>query len=243
MEKVRLISQTDPKSPIAEAFRTLRTNIQFTNIDKDIRIIVVTSSQPREGKSTVATNLAFSLGQEEKKVLLIDGDMRKPTIHKPFRISNLYGLTNIIIGNRVLEEVLYSSEASNSSLFILPTGPIPPNPAELINSKRMRTFLKEAKSKFDILVIDAPPVGLFTDAAILSTFADGVIFVSAVGETNTDVSIRAKGLLDNVKANILGVVLNKVPLDRDKKARYGYYGYGSYRSETVDRRKPKRGRR
>lgn len=240
VRNIGLITQTNPKSPMAEAFRTLRTNIQFANIDEEIESMVITSGQPSEGKSTVAINLALTIGQGGKRVLLIDCDMRKPTIHKTFRISNLFGLTNILMGTKTLEEVLYSQEERLGSVYVLPSGSLPPNPAELLGSNRMKQFLQKAKEKFDMIVIDAPPVGLFTDGAILSTLVDGVIFVAAAGEADIETTQRAKERLDKVNANILGVVLNKVEMDSRAQSDYDHYGQASFHNKSAAKRKKRR---
>lgn len=242
MENIRIITHSNPHAPIAEAFRTLRTNIQFSNIDKDMKTLVITSGSPSEGKSTVASNLAYTMGQENKKVLLIDCDMRKPTIHKAFRISNILGLTDILLGEKTMDEVVYQGETDVGGLHVVTSGPIPPNPAELLNSKRMKNFLKEMEEEFDTIILDAPPIGLVTDAAVLSTIVDGVILVTAVGEADLEATKRAKELLDKVKANIIGVVLNKIPIKGINAYRYGYYKYGGYYGQEEEPKKKSRRR-
>lgn len=237
---LKLITQRNPKSPVSEAFRTLRTNIQFSNIDKNITTIVVTSAGPNEGKSTVAANLAYTIGQEDRKVLLIDCDMRKPTVHKAFRITNLFGLTNILMEEKSIDDVVYTGKDEFGGLYVLTSGPIPPNPAELLNSTKMERFLKEARAEYDMIILDAPPVGIVTDAAILSTIADGVILVAASGEANIDETKRGKELLDKVNAHIIGAVLNKIPMEDMSQYRYGYYAYGE---ENLDEREKRPGKR
>ncbi len=222
-----IVTHENPKSPIAEAFRTLRTNIQFSSIDKEINSIVITSSGPEEGKSTVAVNTAATMAQAEKKILLVDCDLRKPVIHTFFGILNPQGLTNILSEGLAIEDVIFEPE-SDSNLHVLTAGPIPPNPAELLGSKRMREFLKDAKTKYDTIILDSPPIGMVTDAAILSTEADGTILVCAVGQAEIEAAKRAKDLLDKVDANILGVILNKVPVGQGGYYKYHYQNYYAY---------------
>lgn len=224
IEQGKIMTLKDPKSPVSEAFRTLRTNIQFSNIDKDVKVIMVTSSTPGEGKSTVISNLGNTMAGTDKKVLIIDCDLRKPVLHKRFKLSNMEGLTNVLMGDKVLSEVIQECEEAEN-LNILTSGPIPPNPAELLGSKKMKEFIKMAKEKFDIVIIDTPPVGLVTDAAVLSTRVDGVLLVTAAEQTDIEVIRRGKGALERVNANIIGIVLNKVPLTSRTYYKYGYYQY------------------
>ncbi|MBU5436772.1 CpsD/CapB family tyrosine-protein kinase [Tissierella sp. MSJ-40] len=242
MRQDKLITQTNPKSPVSEAFRTLRTNIQFSNIDKDIKTIVVTSSSPSEGKSTIAANLANTIAQGEKKVLLIDCDLRKPRVHKVFGLSNLEGLTNVIVGEKKLSEVVHNSEELKD-LYIVSSGPIPPNPAELLGSKRMKDFLDSIKEEYDMVILDTPPIGLVTDSAVLSTIVDGTILVTAVGQTDVEVVKRAKELLEKVNANIIGVILNKVPTEGRGYYKYHYYQYYNYSYYEEDDNKKGKKRR
>lgn len=215
-----MISIKNPKSAAAEAFRTLRTNIQFSSFDEELKTIVVTSTQPEEGKSTVVSNLAIAMAQGGKKVLLIDCDLRKPSIHKRFGISNQEGLTSLLAKEKTLEETIKASNISN--FYILTSGPVPPNPAELLGSKRFRAFIKEISEVFDIILLDAPPVLAVTDAQILSAFCSGVIFVAGYGQAEKQAIVRAKELVDKVSGKILGVVINKVPAQSKS---YYYYNY------------------
>lgn len=215
----KVITYENPKSPISEAFRTLRTNIQFSSIDKEISSIVITSSGPGEGKSTVSVNTAMTMAQSGKKVLLVDCDLRKPKVHTFFRLFNGQGLTNILSEGLDIKEAVYEPDMEKN-LHVLTAGPIPPNPAELLGSRRMKKFVKESETIYDMIILDSPPVGLVTDSAILSTVASGTILVCAVGQAEVEASMAAKGLLEKVDANILGVVLNKVPVKQG-----GYYKY------------------
>lgn len=226
----KLIVQNNPKSPVSEAYRTLRTNIQFASFDKSIKTILVTSSGPQEGKSTTAGNLALTLAETSQRVLMIDCDLRRPTLHKNFRISNRSGLSNLLIENLRIEDVVVKH---GEKLDLLPSGTIPPSPAEMLSSNRMKSFLEEMKNVYDYIVLDTPPVIAVTDAQILSTMADGVLLVASSGEVEREALIRAKDLLQRVNANILGVVLNKVEV----KGRRGYGYYYYYGSDKEGKKK------
>ncbi|SKA88654.1 capsular exopolysaccharide family [Caloramator quimbayensis] len=228
-----IILKKHPKSPISEAYRTLRTNIQFASFDKEVKVILVTSSGPSEGKTTTASNLAYTLSETSKKVLLVDCDLRKPKIHKIFKISNQTGLSNILIEDYDLSTAI---KKADNNLYVLTAGTLPPNPVEMISSKKMSDFIEKVKDEYDYIILDTPPVVSVTDAQILSTMADGVILVVSSGEANKEAAIRAKELLLNVNAKILGVVLNK--LDIASKGGYGYRYYYYY-SEDEGKRKRK----
>jgi len=228
-----LIVEKEPKSIAAEAYRTLRTNIQYSSFDNNIKTILVTSSGPAEGKSTTAGNLALSMAQSDKKVLIIDCDLRKPTVHKKFNISNEKGLSNYLIGEVKLDEVMTKY---SDNLYLLTSGTIPPNPAEMLSSKKMKEFLESMKNQFDSIIIDSPPVLAVTDAQILSTIVEGVLLVVATGETEKEATIKSKELLKKVSANILGVVMTKMPVNTGKGYGYGY-GYGYYYYYGEDHKK------
>lgn len=214
------IVEKNPKSPVAESYRTLRTNIQFSSFDKDIKTIVVTSAAPGEGKSTTIGNLAIVMAQSGKKVLLIDCDLRKPSLHKKFRITNQAGLTNILLFDVDPMDILHKHM---DNLYILTTGQLPPNPAEVVASNRLKKFIEEMKNHFDYILIDSPPLIAVTDSQILSSFCDGTLLVVSSGEAERETVKRAKDLLNKVNANIIGVVLNK--LDLKSRKGYGYYYY------------------
>nr|WP_156112669.1 CpsD/CapB family tyrosine-protein kinase [Halobacillus sp. BBL2006] len=216
-----LIANDNPKSPISEQFRTIRTNLQFTSIDKDLETMLVTSASPSEGKSITTANTAVVFAQQGKKVLLIDADLRKPTIHYTFRTDNTYGLSNYLVGNRSIFDLVRESEIEN--LDILPCGPIPPNPSELLGSRKMEKFIREAKQSYDMVIFDTPPVLAVTDSQVLSRFVDGVMLVVRSKQTEQEAAHKAKELLLKSKANILGAVLN----DKDIKSSNYYYYYGS----------------
>lgn len=216
-----LIVQEDPRSIISEQFRTIRTNIKFSMPDDELKTIVVTSASMKEGKSTISANIACMFAQEGKKVLLIDGDMRKPTVHYTFTLKNVYGLSNLLTKQCTIEETMQESDVEG--LTIITSGPIPPNPAELIASKQMESLLDSLKEEFDYIIFDAPPVLSVTDAQIFSNKCDATILVINSGETQKNAIVKAKELLDLSKANIIGVVMNNVNLKKDHYY-YQYYG-------------------
>ncbi|WP_251034432.1 CpsD/CapB family tyrosine-protein kinase [Priestia megaterium] len=214
-----LISLTNPKSSIAEQFRTVRTSIEFSSVDTDLRSVVVTSPSPGEGKSTITANLAVVFAQQGKRVLLIDSDLRKPTVHYTFHIENHIGLTNILTRQATLEKAVKTTRQEN--LWVLTSGPIPPNPSELLGSKGMNTLLEKAKNEYDFIILDSPPVLAVTDAQVLSNLTDGTVLVINSENTKTDSAKKAKELLESAKAKILGVVLNN---KKEEDNLYYYYG-------------------
>lgn len=218
-----LITVTKPNSVIAEQFRTIRTNIQFSMVDKDLKTIIFTSSGPYEGKSTVASNIASVFADQGKKVVLIDADMRKPTVSKTFKIQNTLGLSSLITSRdmKVSEVVQHIPEAG---LDIITSGPIPPNPSELLNSNRMNEVIEELEAYYDLVLFDMPPVVSVTDAQIMATKTDGVVFVMRRNIAHKEDVMHAKELLDMVHANVLGVVFNGAEKKTDRS--YDYYGYG-----------------
>jgi protein-tyrosine kinase len=213
-----LITLTSPKSPISEQYRTIRTNIQFSTVDRSIRSILVTSSGPGEGKSTTSANLAVVFAQQGKKVLFIDADMRKPTVHYTFRLDNHVGLTNVLTKQVSLEYAVKSTEQEN--LDVLTSGPIPPNPAELLGSRSMEELLKQAFTHYDLVLFDTPPVLVVTDAQILANLCDGIVLVVSSGKTEIEAAQKTKEALANAKGKLLGVVLNNKKI---KESQYYYY--------------------
>ena len=218
---MKITSYTNPKSPIAEAYRSIRTNIEFSNIDKDLKVIMITSTQPNEGKSTVISNLAATFASlENKRVLIIDGDLRNPSIHKMFGVSNLSGIIDVLTGQKDVSKCIEPTKIEG--LDILKVGKVPPNPSEMLQSNKMKNFIEVVKEYYDYVFIDAPPVGVVTDASIISQYADGVILLVGSNETDIEAAKISKERLENVGANILGVVLNKF---ENEGSAYGYYGY------------------
>lgn len=226
------VVEKKPKSIAAESYRTLRTNIQYSSFDNEYRTIVVTSSEPGEGKTVTVGNLALALAQGENKVLLVDCDMRKPSIHKNFRISNESGLTDLLLHKKTMEQVMVNY---NKNLTIVPAGRVSPNPSEMLGSRAMGTFLEEMKNHFDYIVMDTPPLGAVTDAQVLSTKVDGTILVVKAGATKKDAVMNSVNLIKKVNGNIIGTVLNGVEQSKNKY----YYYYGSEDSEAKSSKKRK----
>lgn len=217
-----LISFYKPKSTIAEQYRTIRTNIDFSQVSGELKTIMVTSAGPGEGKSTTAANIAVTMAQQGKNVLLIDADLRKPTMQYTFRLSNTHGLTTLLTKQSIFEDTIQKSEVEH--LFLLTSGPIPPNPAELLSSPAMESFVKHALTLFDIVIVDTPPVLAVTDAQILANTCDGTVFVTRSGVTEKEAAIKAKDLLKKAKARLLGAVLNGKPTSKSDSHYYYYYG-------------------
>lgn len=220
MEGLNLVTQNDPKNPGAEAYRVIRTGIQFAQAGKELQTIALTSCTPNEGKSTTIANLAVVLTQAGKSVLLIDCDMRNPTVHKNFNLSNKVGLSSCISMGTALSDAV--QKTSIEGLYALTGGVIPPNPSELLGSEQMKNVLQRAKEQYDYVLIDTPPVMPVTDALIVSRFVDGMILVIASAEVKVEMARDVKNQLVNAGANILGVVLNKV------RSEHHGYGYGYY---------------
>ncbi|MFP7470586.1 CpsD/CapB family tyrosine-protein kinase [Niallia taxi] len=218
--KRKLVAKFDPKSPISEQYRTIRTNILFSSVDEEIRSLMVTSSGPGEGKSTTTANLAVVFAQQGKTVLLVDADLRKPTVHYTFNLTNMTGLTSVLTNQMGLMEVVNKTEESN--LYILPSGPIPPNPSELLGSKAMHNFMEQAFEEFDLVIFDTPPVLAVTDAQILGNLCQGSVLVVSSGKTEKDSLLKTKELLTATNGKLLGVVLNNKKAD--KNGNYYYYG-------------------
>lgn len=217
----RIISSINPKSPITEQYRTIRTNIEFMMADRGYKTILVTSAEAGAGKSTLMSNLAVVFAQQGRKILLIDADIRKPAVHITFRTSNSVGLTNVLSRQTLLSNALQKTHLSDN-LSVLTSGPIPPNPSELLGSLAMEEMIENAKKHFDIVLVDAPPIIGLTDAQILSRWVDGVIIVARANQTKKEDLARAKKLLDQVQANVIGSVLTSYATK--DTAYYYYYG-------------------
>lgn len=218
--KNELIVEKRPKSTISEDIRTIRTNLEFSLVD-DAKTIMITSSVPGEGKSFISSNLAAAFAQNNKKTLLMDCDMRLGRAHKIFEVSNKKGLSNLIIkldDDTAYEEYIQKTDVKN--LFVLPRGMVPPNPSELLSSKRFVKLIKDLKKVFDHIILDSVPVNGLSDALVISKVADKVIIVSRYGKTDIADLENTKKSLDNVGANLAGVVINSVPKARSK---YGNY--------------------
>lgn len=217
---VSLITMVDPSSPISEQYRTIRTNIQFaSSADKQIKTIVVTSSGPGEGKSTTSANLAVVFAKSGQRVLLVDADMRKPTVYKTFSLNNASGLSTVLSTSTSVLEAAQKTVIDN--LSVLTSGPKPPNPSELLGSARMNQVMEEAKNLYDVVIFDMPPVVAVTDAQIMASKADGTILVVRENVARKESLTKARDLLNMVQARIIGVVYNGAEHAKDS----GYYYY------------------
>jgi capsular exopolysaccharide synthesis family protein len=228
-ETTALAMIEDARSPIAESYRHLRTSLLLSSAGQPPKTILVTSSQPSEGKTTTAINTAFMLAQTGAEVLIVDCDLRRPRLHAHFEIPNTRGLTNWLSGDNDVEGLLQTYE-KQQNLKLLTSGPVPPNPAELLGSDEMRKLLTTLGERFTHIIIDSPPVISFTDASILSTMADGVVLVVHGGKSSRAVVRRAKQQLLDVGAHLFGVVLNNVKMETHDYYYSGYYS--SYYSDA-----------
>ena len=217
-----IISYNDPKSVISEQYRAIRTNIEYSNVDQNTKTILVTSSDKNEGKTTTVSNLAVSFANLNKKVLLIDCDLRNASIHKMFRLNNIYGLTDILAKDRAVDKCIQKTELEN--LYVLTAGAIPPNPAEILSSEKMKNLIEDLKNIYDYIFIDTPPIGLVTDAGVLSSFIDGVVLVVKSESVEKKYLEETKKKLDAVDARILGAILNSYKSEQKDYNYYSYYG-------------------
>lgn len=218
-ERVSLVTMANPRSNSSEAYRKLRTNIQFSSIDNQIQTVMIASASSGEGKTTTIGNLAVTYAQEGKKVLLVDTDLRKPAVHLMFNVPNHIGLTSVLSSQYKVTEVL--RETGVEGLHVLSSGPIPPNPSEMIGSRKMTALLEDLKQDYDVILFDTPPVLTVTDALIISSLCDGVILVVSAGKVKKDLVKKAKAHLEHVNARILGAVLNNVQTPKSRNVSYG----------------------
>jgi succinoglycan biosynthesis transport protein ExoP len=237
------IAMHEPRSPVSEAFRSLRTNIQFATVDKPIKTILVTSPSPQEGKSTVATNLAVVLAQGDSRVVLLDTDLRRPMIHKLLNLPNQGGVSGLILQLQVYLDGKINLNGGLQQTVVrglraMPSGKLPPNPAELLASDKMSKVIQEVRNDSDVVVMDSPPVLAVTDASVLASRVDGVLLVLRPGVTKLAAARGAVEQLKRVGANLLGVVLNNVEFKRSGHYYYHYKGYyynynGHYGEKTA----------
>lgn len=214
-----LVTVVQPRSPVSEAYRQLRTNIQFYSLDRSIQTLLVTSASPEDGKSTTLANLAVTFAETGRTAIAVDCDLRRPSLHRLFGLPNEAGLTTVIREEKTLNDVVLSTDVPH--LRVLPSGPLPPNPSELLGSQRMERVVDSLRGAADVVLFDSPPTISVTDAAVLGAKMDGVLLVVSVGKTKRDHVTRAKQLLERVNAKVLGVVLNNVKFDGSL---YRYYG-------------------
>jgi non-specific protein-tyrosine kinase len=230
-----LITIAEPRSPVSESFRSVRTNLQFTSVDKPIRTLLITSPSPSDGKTTIAANLGVVIAQNGKRVALIDADLRRPNIHKVFDIPNRMGLSGLFVMPEVnLDGSL--QKTVTEGLYTLPAGDVPPNPAELLGSEKLSEILRLVSEKADMVIIDSPPIVAVTDSAVLAHRVDGVILVVKPGVTKMAAARQAFEQLNRVGANVVGVILNEVDFAQSRYHYYQYkgyyYGYRSYYDES-----------
>ena len=217
----------DSRSPVAEAFRVLRTNLQFAAVDKKLKVILVTSASPNEGKSTVVEYLAQAISQTGKKVMVLDADLISPTLHRYFSIPNQSGLSNLIVGDA--DSTVFACLKEYPNLSVITTGPIPPNSSELLGSTRMKHLMDRLRKEYDMVIMDTPPILPVTDAVVASSLADGVILVVQAGRTRSGDVHRAQEVLEEAHANLLGVVLN-----RSRRRVNDYYNTRTYGASSTD---------
>jgi protein-tyrosine kinase len=224
------VAITNGRSAASEAYRTLRTNIQFMTLDNLTKSLLVVGAHPGCGKTTTVVNLSLALAQAGSSVLLVDTDLRRPKLHNIFSCKNFFGLTTMLI-----EEDLNMNAARHKTLIpnldVMPSGPVPPNPAELLASRKMKKALKEFMQRYDYVILDSPPMLNMADASILSSLADATLLVVAYGETTREEAIKLHQQLQMAKANVIGVVINGIPPHQNP---YGYYGY--YQEEPVEKK-------
>ncbi len=215
---MNLITLTDPRSPVAEAYRTLRTNLSFYSLDHPIRSLVVTSPMPDEGKSTTVANLAVTMAQSGRRTILVDCDLRRPRLHTLFGLPGEPGLTNLALAETT-QPPLQKTAVEN--LLLLASGPKPPNPADLLGSKMIDRVIETLMEQADIILFDAPPVLAVTDATVLGAKVDGVLLVVTAGKTRRDHATRAKQILETANVRIIGATLTNAPKDTGVGAYYG----------------------
>lgn len=224
-----LITHRDPMAAPSEAFRVLRTNLQFMGLDKPLKSILVTSASPGEGKSTVVANLAVAFAQTGASVCLVDADLRRPMVAKIFGLDNYTGLTTALVGGAASEGAVRTTEING--LAVVTSGPIPPNPAELLGSGKMERFIRSLEEHYEMVLVDSPPVLAVADAAVLAPKVGGVVMVTRAGKVARQQVVRAKQALEAVKAHVLGAVLDGVQME----GREGYYYYYYYQSHDGER--------
>jgi polysaccharide chain length determinant protein (PEP-CTERM system associated) len=236
-QEARMLTHLSPRAPETEAYRMLTTNIQFAEVDESIHTLLITSSGPGEGKTITATNLSVVMAQGGKKTLLVDTDLRKPAVHRVFRLEREPGVTEFLLGKVELQEIIKNSQVEN--LSVITSGATPPNAPQLLASQKMKDFIKELKEQFEIILFDSPPAIVVTDPAILGQELDATCLVIEAERTDKDAALKAKELLTTANANLLGVIFNKI----DVRKRYGYYYYYYYYYGGHEEKRKKRRRR
>jgi capsular exopolysaccharide synthesis family protein len=231
----KLITVRYPKSPISEAYRAMRTNLQFSSLDHSLRTLVVTSANPMEGKSTTMANLGVVMAQAGKSVVLVDSDLRRPMLHRIFQVPNVAGLTSVLLEDEPVVDG-HLQETGVENLRVLTSGPLPPNPSELLGSQRMQRLVERLREEADVVVFDTPPALPVTDAAVLSTQTDGVLVVTYAGKTRRAAARQAVTNLKKVGGNLLGIAVNRLP-PRGSGGYYYYYYHYYYSGDRKGRRR------
>jgi succinoglycan biosynthesis transport protein ExoP len=241
-EEARLLSGSRSGGSVLESYRVLRSNVRFAAVDTPIHSLLVTSTVPGEGKSVTAYNLAVAMALDGRNVILVDTDLRRPTMHEKAKVSQQPGLTNVLVGHTTLEDAI--KETTIPGLRVLPAGPLPPNPAELLNSQAMKQLHKALKDQADIVIFDSPPCLATADAQVMAAETDGVLYVVQFGEAKKSAVRHAVEMLRQARTRILGVVFNKIDLTAKRDAYYyGYYGYyGYYQTTQLEDGRPRRRR-
>lgn len=234
-----MVTFHSPKSISSEAYRGIRTNILFSSADTEPQVLLISSAGPQEGKTITSTNIAIAMAQSGNKVVLIDCDLRRPKVHKLFGIKKDEGMTNLLVGNRKINDVIFETKIPN--LYVIPSGPIPPNPSEILGSKRMKDLLDKLRLDFNKIIIDSPPIAAVTDSSILAKSADGVVLVVRAGETAREMVKTGVEQLKGIGAHVLGAVLNGVDTANDTYYYYQYYYY--YYGEDGEAKKGERTRK
>lgn len=218
MTQPNLITLTDPRSPAAEAYRTLRTNLLFSSVDDPVRAVIVTSPAPEEGKSTALANLAVTMAQSGRRTIIVDADLRRPTQHEIWGVSSEPGLTSMMLEDLATPPLV---DVGVENLRLLPSGPLPPNPADLVGAARMDAVIERLHQEADFLLFDAPPVIAVSDAAVMASKLDGVLLVVRAGSTRRDDAEQAKQTLERLNVRIVGAVLTNAQLDQRRGRYYG----------------------
>ncbi len=226
-----LIVHERPKSPIAEAYRSLRTNIQFANLDNNMKTILITSATPGEGKTITLLNIAIAMAQNKQRVIVIDCDMRKPRIHKILGISNKSGLAEYLMDGNNIDD--YINRIFKLNIDVMTSGKIPSNPSELLHSNVMKEMVEFLEKKYDYVLFDSPPVVPVTDAVVMSSYIEGAILVVSSGKVSVDMVKKAKESLESSGVNLIGAVLNKIPVNNSKEYKSYYYYYEESESKSV----------
>ncbi len=235
-QPIELVVHNRPLSGIAEAARTLRTNLLFMSPDRPFKKLLVSSAAPSEGKTTIACSIAIALAQGGQRVCIVDCDLRRPRIHRIFGRTGDAGVTNVLVGESTIEDVAKPTVVEN--LWSIPAGPTPPNPADMLHSDRFKRFIQELGERFDRVIVDSPPLVAVTDSAIISRLVDGTVFVVRAFKTSKHLSAHGLRALRDVDARIIGTVLNAVNLNRQEYSyyyHYNYYGRHGYTSPALSR--------